>query len=309
MDSGSKTETPANIFLALPPPYTDPDLAAFWVVPVPFERTTSYQKGTALGPAAILAASAQVEFHDEELDSQPARAGIHTTAPFPVDREGEEFCKALATACGAWWKEGRVIALLGGEHTISIGPVRALSRRYPGMGVLHIDAHADLRNSYEGSLYNHACTARRLLEISPLVQVGVRAISTPEARFLRETDRVKTFMVQDSHANLPGRVCDALPETVYITLDIDGLDPSVAPGTGTPQPGGLGYREVLHLLREVCQRKTVVGMDLVEVRPLPGNAMTEFLAARLLYKMMGYIATRGGACTPAWPCISSGASG
>ena len=300
MESGPKIDRQANNFLALTPPYTDAGPAGFWVVPVPYERTTSFQQGTARGPEAVLAASHQVEYHDEELGVQSLRAGIHTAAPFTSDADPEQFVMDLTRAYASWSREGRVIALIGGEHTVAVGAVRAAKERHPDLGVLQIDAHADLRASYGGSPYSHACTARRLVETAPVVQVGVRALSSPEARFLRESHRVEAFMAHDLIQDLPGRVAEALPDTVYISLDIDGLDPSEAPGTGTPEPGGLRYREVLDVLREVTRLKTVVGMDLTEVLPCPGSAVTEVLAARLVYKMIGYTATRGGTRTPDW---------
>ena len=300
MASDPVRDPPLHSFLALKPPYTNPGTAQFWVVPVPFEQTTSYQQGTARGPAAILGASRQVEFHDEELAAQPLRAGIHTAPFFPTRSDPEAFCHDLETAVDGWHAPGRVVGCLGGEHTVSVGPVRALARRHPGLGVLQIDAHADLRDAYGGSRFSHACVARRLVEVAPVVQVGIRALSTPEAAFLRSTDRVTTFMAHDAPTDLVARVVAALPDPVYVTIDIDGLDPSEAPGTGTPEPGGLRYREVLALLREVTRTRRVVGFDLVEVRPLEDNAITEFLAARLIYKMMGYVSTRGGTHTPSW---------
>jgi len=295
---GANPEGPS--FLALNGSHTNPEDAGFWIVPVPYERTTSYQRGTARGPAAILEASRQVEFHDEELEAQPLRAGIHTAAPFAVEAPPEAFCGRLERAYARWCRDDRVVAVLGGEHTVTVGPVRALANRRPGLGVLQIDAHADLRDAYEGSAFSHACVARRLVEVVPVVQVGVRALSGPEARFLRESTRVQTFFAHALPAEVSRRVADALPEEVYVTLDIDGLDPAEAPGTGTPEPGGLRYREVLGILREVCRTRRVIGFDLVEVRPLAGSTVTEFLAARLVYKLIGYIATRGGTVTPEW---------
>jgi len=299
-ESGPKANPGGPSFLALNGAHTNPDDAGFWVVPVPFERTTSYQRGTGSGPTAILEASRQVEYHDEELAVQPLRAGIHTAPPFGADASPETFCRQLERAYAGWCRDDRVVAVLGGEHTVTVGPVRALAHRRPGLGVLQIDAHADLRDTYEGSRFSHACVARRLVEVAPVVQVGIRALSGPEATFLRDSSRVQAFFAHALPGDVPRRVADALPEQVYVTLDIDGLDPSEAPGTGTPEPGGLRYRDVLAILREVCRTRRVVGFDLVEVRPLEGSVVTEFLAARLVYKMIGYIATRGGTVTPDW---------
>lgn len=297
-------ETPEKTFLDLTPPHDDAASAGFWIVPVPYEETASFQRGTRHGPDAILEASAQVEYYDERLDCLPARAGIHTTAPFdyrPGDRDPRVFSERLTEAYATWQAPGRVIGILGGEHTVTIGAVRAVAARHPGVGVLQIDAHADLRQSFEGSTHSHACIAARSVEVAPIVQVGIRALSAPEARFIRESSRVETFYQHDWHVGRIDDVVAALPDPVYLTLDIDGLDPSEAPGTGTPEPGGLHYREVLALIEAVARERTIVGFDLVEVRPLDGDRATEFLAARLVYKIIGAIATRGGTVAPAWP--------
>lgn len=289
-----------NAFLDLDAPHTDADTAAFWIVPVPYERTTSFQQGTAAGPDAILQASADLEYYDERTDTVPARAGIHTTLPFTHAGEPVAFTDALRAHIAGRVAPGRVIGVLGGEHTVSIGPIEATAAAHPGMGVLQIDAHADLRESFGGSTHSHACVMRRALDVAPIVQVGIRSLSQPEADRIRTDERVTTFFAHDLPTDLERRVIDALPPEVYLTVDIDGLDPSEAPGTGTPEPGGVFYRDVVPLIAAVARERRIVGFDVVEVRPLQGQMNTEFLAARLVYKIIGAIATRGGTTTPDW---------
>ncbi len=289
-----------NAFLDLEAPHTDAATAAVRIVPVPYERTTSFQQGTAEGPAAILRASADLEYYDELTGTVPARAGIHTTAPFTHAGDPVAFTQALRTHVADQLAADRVVGVLGGEHTVSIGPIEATAAAHPGMGVLQIDAHADLRESFGGSTHSHACVMRRALDVAPIVQVGIRSLSEPEADRIHTDERITTFFAHDLPPDLSDRVIDALPPEVYLTVDIDGLDPSEAPGTGTPEPGGLRYRDVVSLVSAVARKRRIVGFDVVEVRPLPGQMNTEFLAARLVYKIIGAIVTRGGMATPDW---------
>ncbi|MEE9614324.1 MAG: agmatinase family protein, partial [Thermodesulfobacteriota bacterium] len=182
--------------------------------------------------------------------------------------------------------------LLGGEHSVTVGLTLALKEKYPALSVLQLDAHADLRDSYEGSPFNHACAGRRIQELCPLVQVGIRSMSGEEARFMGSEAGagVRTFYAADVTGGIPAdEVVAALSDEVFITIDLDVLDPSIMPATGTPEPGGLGWYQVTGLLREVARKKKVVGFDVVELSPMEGNVAPDFLAARLTYKLMGYI--------------------
>jgi len=265
--------------------------AQFVVIPVPYDLTSTYQPGSRRGPAAIIEASTNMELYDEELKKETYLAGIHTTLPVTVDARGP---KNMVNAVRK--KISRVIALdkipvmLGGEHSISLGAVQAVCERYPKLTVLQLDAHADLRDSYQGTPYNHACVARRITEICPLVQVGIRSMSKEEGDYLPQS-KVKSYSADYVLANgkWAQTVCKDLRGDVFITIDLDVFDPSIMSATGTPEPGGLAWHDVLQLLRLVSQKCDIRGFDVVELAPLPGVVAPDFMAAKLIYRLMGYI--------------------
>ncbi|MBI2343222.1 MAG: agmatinase [Deltaproteobacteria bacterium] len=265
------------------------------VIPAPYEATTSYGQGTARGPAAILEASHQVEFYDEELQYAPCRIGIATRAAIAFGEATHEAAIALvAQAVAAVHDAGQWPLVLGGEHSITSGCVRGTLPHSPGLGVLQIDAHADLRNEYDGSPWSHASVMRRIVELGcPTVGVGIRALCEEEAAFIRERQLPRWFahqLPQDLSWIEP--VIDALPERVFLTVDVDGLDPSLVRATGTPVPGGIGWYPLLALLRTLFARRTVVGADIVELAPQVGDHPSDFTVARLAYKLIGYYAER-----------------
>lgn len=271
-------------------PNAAPDGARFVLLPVPYEKTTTYNKGTANGPAALLAASTQVELFDEEMRREPLKEGVHLAEPVTVDGMPDALADALEPAVAAHLEAKRVVACLGGEHSISLGPIRATAKKFPGVGVLQIDAHPDLRDEYEGTRFGHGCVMRRvfdLAEVGRLVQVGLRAVSDEDDSVrVAEPTRVRWF---PAHKPLEiDTVINALPARVYISVDLDGLDPSVVPGTGTPEPGGLQWWETLRLLRAVFEQRSVVGFDIVELLPQPPSIVSDFAAAKLLFKMLAY---------------------
>jgi agmatinase len=271
-------------------PNTAPDDARFVLLPVPYEKTTTYNKGTANGPAALLAASTQVELFDEEMRREPLTAGVHLAAPVTVDGMPDALADALEPVVAGHLEAKRVVACLGGEHSISLGPIRAAARKFPGLGVLQIDAHPDLRDEYEGTRYGHGCVMRRVYDlpgVGRLVQVGLRAVSDEDDSIrVAEPTRVRWF---PAHQPLDiDAVVKALPARVYVSFDLDGLDPSVVPGTGTPEPGGLQWWEALRLLRAVFEQRSVVGFDIVELLPQPPSIVSDFAAAKLLFKMLAY---------------------
>ncbi len=281
--------------------------ARYSILPAPFDLTASYVKGAANGPAAIIEASTHMELYDEELGCEPYRAGIETLPAIEGRSNPEDMIAAVEGAAGEVLLRGGIPVLLGGEHSVTIGMVRALMSQYSALSVLQLDAHADMRGSYEGTPYNHACVARRISELCPIVQAGIRSLSVEEAGFLKTAGAgIKTYYAADikgvgkgaggSGADLPARIAGDLTQEVYITIDIDVFDPSIMPATGTPEPGGLGWYEVLCILRAVASESKVVGFDLVELCPQPGNVAPDFLAARLVYKMIAYIndAIEGG---------------
>jgi agmatinase len=274
---------------ALPVPRSFEESAAV-VLPVPFERTTSYVHGTRHGPREILAASAQVELWDEEVGVDVHDKGIYTLPEMDLTASSIEAAIAsIRHAAGSVFSLDKFLMVLGGEHSITSGIVEAAAQRHAGLTVLQIDAHADLRDSYLGERHNHACAMRRTLEHAPVVQVGIRNMSSEEARALPELETTIFYdwSMRDDPAWMD-HVLDKLSHTVYITIDLDGLDPGTMPAVGTPEPGGLSWRELTALLRRTFEGRTVVGCDVVELCPVPGLAAPNFLAARLVYKILTY---------------------
>lgn len=284
--------TPFN-FLGLEAPHANYAKARFAVLPIPYDSTTSYQTGTRGGPDAIIAASRQVELFDEETSSEAYKSGVATLSAVEPNMAGpqpmhEDIFKAAKRPV----REGKFLLGLGGEHSITSALVRAVMTKHRKLSVLQIDAHSDLRDAYQGTPYSHASVMRRVLDLgATIVPVGIRAVSSDEHRFMRKAG-IEPITARDCHLDDDwiDRVMTGLSDTVYITIDIDGFDPAYAPGTGTPEPGGLDWYQVTGLLQLVAAEKRIVGADIVEVMPIPGQAVTEFLAARLAYKLMGYVA-------------------
>lgn len=265
--------------------------APFHLFPVPYEQTTTYLQGCERGPRAVLDASWNVEMWDEDAERELSGLHFHTHPPFDAAPPPDRLPEALRSLLAPRFREGRCCIVLGGEHAVSLGPVLAARDAHPGLCVLQLDAHADLRDAYEGSPFSHACVARRIQEHVPLVQAGIRSLSAAEARD-RGRLNVRTFLRKDMDridAAAAGRVVDALGDPVYLTVDIDAFDPAFAPGTGTPEPGGLDWFEVSTLVRTLATRRRIVGFDVTELKPIPGDIRTEFLAARLILRLAAWI--------------------
>jgi agmatinase len=277
-------------FGALPDALADWETAKAVVLPAGFEATTSYGTGTKDGPEAILRASRSVELYDDELEWEPCEVGIATAPAWEFDRATPErpIEQVEALIDGAL-VAGKFPVLLGGEHAITLGGVRAALARHPGLGVLQLDAHADLRDSYEGSPYSHACVMRRVAEIAPIVAWGIRSLSAEEAAWRPERP-YRRFGAEQvlSDPDATAAAVAALPPEVYVTIDLDVLDPSAMPAVGTPEPGGPGWYDLLRLLRAVFAARQVVAVDVVELAPIPGMIAPDFLAAKLVYKVIGY---------------------
>ncbi len=279
-----------------PPPFVPAEKASVIILPVPLEKTVSYLPGTEAGPRRILEASRQVELYDPELDASPWRVGIHTTAPVDCRGTSEECLDRIEAAVAALG--GRAVPIcLGGEHTLTLGAVRALQQNGEDFSVLHLDAHADLRDRYGGTELSHASVIRRVSELGiPVVSVGVRALSRKEAEYLK-AEEIRIFSGWRFPAGgYPWKeIAGALGRRVYLTIDLDAFDPSEVPGVGTPEPGGLHWPQALELLRALRGAgKTLIGADLVELCPLENSVVSEFFAARLLYKMIGYLIAAEG---------------
>jgi agmatinase len=260
------------------------------ILPVPLDRTTSYVSGTRTGPHEILVASSHMELWDEETGSDVHGIGICTLPEMelPFATMDEIVCE-IRRVVGEIVSRDKFPLILGGEHSITPPVVAAVAARHPGLSVLQVDAHADLRESFMGTPHNHACAMRRTLEFAPITQVGIRSLSTEEAAAVPS---LRTTIFYDYNmrgdARWIERVVDSLSDTVYITIDVDGFDPAVMPATGTPEPGGLSWHEMMRLLRDVTRRRTVVGCDIVELSPIGGNVAPNFLCAKLAYKILSY---------------------
>lgn len=274
--------------------------AQFVVVPADFERTTSYRKGTVAGPAEFLTASAQVEFYDEELRKETLRDTLIATIPFVSARKSESsgaYLGRLSAIIEKLVAQGKKVVTVGGEHTLTYAPVAAYAKHFKNLSILHFDAHADLRTSYEDNHWSHACALRRSIEavekeggVCKVAMVGIRSIDTDEAEFIDANSNVKLFDIlrhRDPHI-LAQQVINHLGPDVYVTIDLDGFDPAVVPGVGTPQPGGFGWYDTLDLLREVFAKKNVVGFDAMELAPIKGQVVSELAAAKLVYRLIGY---------------------
>jgi agmatinase len=277
-------------FLNLPPELCDESRARYAVLPVPYEGTVCYERGTAQGPRAILEASAQVERFDEELLFDPSLAGIVTLAEVKPAATPEAQLARTFKAADAAFRSGKFVLALGGEHSITTALVEAAQASHGALSVLQIDAHADLREQYGQTRYSHASVMRRVMErCDRLCQVGIRNISQEEFECCtRQVRRRIAPADMDARGRWIDKALSQLGPKVYVTIDIDGLDPSIAPGTGTPEPGGMTWQQVLALLRRLCAVRRVVGADIVEVRPIGPNHITQFLAARLAYKIVAY---------------------
>lgn len=278
-------------FGGLDPEYTSFDNAMFVVVPIPYDLTSTYQPGSRKGPSAILDASGFMELYDEELCKETYLVGIHTLNPLEADARGpREMLGTIRQTIGDVVKHRKIPLLVGGEHSITLGAVQVLKKKYRGLSVLQLDAHADMRNEYQGSPYSHATVGRRIWEICPLVQAGIRSMSVQEASFMAE-NKVKSFSADFviNEENALEKICESIKGDIYITIDLDVLDPSIMPSTGTPEPGGITWKNLLDLLREVSKSCRIRGFDVVELSPIPGMIAPDFLAAKLIYRVMGYI--------------------
>jgi agmatinase len=293
----------AGDFLGLDDEHSRFDRAAVLVLPVPLEATVSWGGGTARGPAAIITASREVELYDREHDVEPALSyGVHTLDALELAAAlaPEAAVKRIAAAVSKAASSRKLVVALGGEHTISAGVNRGLLDALGGpLTVVQIDAHSDLRDSYEGERFSHACVARRMLDdprVEQVLQLGVRSVDAEEVAFARANpDRVRVWYAEEIHE---GRWHDELrarlqDRQVHLTIDVDGLDPSVVPATGTPEPGGLSWTQALDIIRTTASNHAIVGIDCVELAPQPGLHAADFAVAKLVYKTMTY-ALNGG---------------
>ncbi len=275
-------------FAGLDAQFTSWNASRIAVLPIPYDKTSTWNKGADKGPFAVIDASPALELYDIETDFEVFRQGIYTSPSLVTDPSPEKMVREVEERVSKLMDAGKFVIVLGGEHSVSIGSIRAHSKRIKDLCVLQLDAHSDLRDEYEGSKYNHACVMARVKESCPAVQVGIRSMCVEEKDSL---DSENVFFAKDmiSDKKWTDNVLDRLLPNVYVTIDLDVFDPSVMSATGTPEPGGLGWYDVVKLLRAVAEKRTVVGFDCVELCPDKSNRAPDFTAAKLIYKFLSYI--------------------
>lgn len=278
-------------FLAL----EESDRGDVFFLPIPYEGTVSYLPGTRFGPEALLRASGQVETWDWELKEDfSAKVPFQTLSPLePVASGPKEMMDSIYSRAQALLEKGGFLFSIGGEHSISFPLIKAHREKWENLAVVQIDAHSDLRWEYHGTPHSHASVMRRVVEEGMKVyQFGIRSVCEEEHRFIEESPLVTTYfspqVLENSHREIE-EIIEGLPDEIYLTIDVDGLDPSIIPGTGTPEPGGLTWYKTLFFLKTLAQKKKIVGCDMVELAPLPGSQISEFACAKLAYKIISYI--------------------
>ena len=275
--------------------YTSLENAQVVILPIPYDETSTWIKGADKGPQAILDASYNLEFYDIETQTEVYQQGIYTAPAITEKSSPEAMVAAVKQATTKYLDQDKFVVPIGGEHSVSIGVIQAFAQKFENLTVLQIDAHTDLRPTYMGSANNHACIMARAREVAHIVQVGIRSMDSSELPYVEEgrifyaheIARQRRKNIRESN-NWQQQVVDQLTENVYITIDLDGFDPSILPSTGTPEPGGLEYYEVLDLLKLVHQHVNIVGFDVVELCPNEHSKASDFFAAKLIYQLLSY---------------------
>ncbi|MFO7810983.1 MAG: agmatinase [Candidatus Delongbacteria bacterium] len=267
--------------------YSEFERAEILLQPVPYDGTSTWGKGADKGFDAFLEAAENMETYDIETDSEVYKRGIHILDPITESDSPEKMTDAVYSKTKELLGTGKFLTFFGGEHSISIGVIRAFAEKFPGITILHFDAHADLRSKYQGSSCSHACAVHEASVTANLVQIGIRSMDISEKKFM---DTEKCFFAHQIHSDpeWPEKALSKITDKVYITFDLDAFDPSIMPSTGTPEPGGLWWDETLSFLSKVFVEKTVLGFDIVELAPVKGVTHPDFLAAKLYYKMLSY---------------------
>ena len=277
-----------RIFAGVEEKYGKYETAKVVLIPVPYDGTSTWVKGADKGPEAFLDASDNMEIYDIETQTEPYKHGIFLDNPVTEDSTPEKMAEAVHDRVKKYLDDNKFVTLFGGEHSISIGSIRAFGEKYGDITVLQFDAHTDLRPEYHGSKCNHACAVFEANQTQHLVQVGIRSMDTDEVQYMKKEN---VFFAHEIAEN-PNWIEDVFnrlgDNPVYITIDLDGFDPSICPSTGTPEPGGLEWYPTLKLLKKVIQNKNVVGFDIVELAPNENEKSSDFLAAKLYYKMLAY---------------------
>jgi agmatinase len=283
------TFLPHEVFAGLEPPYSNPRQAKTVILPVPYDSTTEWRSGSRHGPQAIIDASQYLELYDLELDRETYKVGISTLPGVePLLSSPQDMINRLYEVVRGLVQKEKFVVMLGGEHSLSLGAVRAFKEAFPRLSVLQLDAHADLRDEYLGTKYGQACVMQRIFELCPISQVGVRSLSREEKEFLTQK-KLQPFFMSDLASNAASidQIVHSLSQDVYVTIDVDVLDPSIMPAVGTPEPDGMSWRQILAILESVTLHKHIVGFDLMEFCPAEGPSSCAFLLAKLAYKIIG----------------------
>jgi len=287
--SGSAAPLIPHNFLALPQEQSSLESAKVALIPVPYDSTTSFRSGARDGPEAMITASYGLEDYDFELELDVSQIGIHTTGAVEPHMAGPgPMTERIKSVVASYIGMGKTVGLLGGEHSITIGSVQAHVEAYPGLSVLYLDAHADLRNKYMGTPFGHASAARRAYECCPIALAGVRSLCQEEHDFIRENNVPVWYWDPDSHSSSPDSVLESLSDTVYVSVDLDVLDPALMPAVGTPEPGGMAWHQLVSLLGKVAGSRRIVGFDVCELAPADGPPACSYTAAKLVYKLVAY---------------------
>jgi len=283
------TFLPHEVFAGLEPPYSNLQQARAVILPVPYDSTSEWRSGSRHGPQAIINASQYLELYDLELDREIYKVGISTLPQVePLLSSPQDMIDRVYQVIKGLIQKEKFIVLLSGDHSLSLGAVRAFKEAFPKLSVLQLDAHADLRDEYLGTKYSQACVMRRIFELCPISQVGVRSLSWEEKQFLTQ-NKLKPFYMSDLASNTAAtdQIVDSLSEDVYVTIDVDVLDPSIMSAVGTPEPDGMSWRQILNIIESIALHKHVVSFDLMEFCPAEGPGSCAFLLAKLAYKLIG----------------------
>jgi len=275
-------------YAGLPDAFADLEKSKIVILPVPFDLTTTYQHGTNQGPEALIEASRNMELYDIETQSEVYKKGIYTESPLQANScEGLQL--SLKEAVGWFLDRNKFVVTLGGEHSISYAPIKAHAERFSNLSILQLDAHADLQDAYEGNPWSHASVMARVIELplSSVVAVGIRSMSEEELKNQKLTHTFFSHCLHDSDEWME-KAIDLLSNNVYMTFDLDVFDSSIMPSTGTPEPGGLNWYQITKFLKLLNERKNLVGFDVVELCPSPHNLAPNYLAAKLVYKILSY---------------------
>jgi len=281
-------------FAGLEGEFADFEKSLFVIVPVPYDATTSYGAGARRGPYAIIESSIQLELYDDELNIDSYMYGIHTLPSLEPLIAPEMMQASIQECLTKIIKKGKIPIVIGGDHSISLAPIKTFYEAKENFTVVHFDAHTDLREQYQGSKYSHACVMRRVSELNiPITQIGIRSLSREDAEFLKSTPSIKTFFARNLFNNTDySEIIDSIKtKKIYISFDVDAFDPSIIPATGTPEPGGLVWYQVISIIKELAQKFDIIGFDVVELAPNTPSP-SEFIVSKLIYKIIGYITNK-----------------